>query len=53
MYKLYRDATGDYRWRYLKNGRIIADSGEGYRNKADCLRGIEIMRRSGDDSIDE
>jgi uncharacterized protein YegP (UPF0339 family) len=27
----------DYRWRlWADNGRIIANSGEGYRNKADC-----------------
>ena len=47
MYIVYKDATGNWRWRYkASNGNIIADSGEGYRNKADCLRGIEIMKGS-------
>jgi uncharacterized protein YegP (UPF0339 family) len=35
----------DYRWRLrADNGRIIADSGEGYRNKTDCQHGIELVR---------
>lgn len=35
----------DYRWRLISdNGRIIADSGEGYRNKSDCLHGIELVK---------
>lgn len=34
----YRDEGGEYRWRRLAdNGNIIADSGEGYVNKRDCL----------------
>lgn len=37
---------GNWRWHYVKNGRIIADSGESYKRKRDCLRGIEIMRGS-------
>lgn len=41
-------ATGvgsDYRWRLVAdNGRIIADSGEGYRNKADCQHGINLVK---------
>jgi hypothetical protein len=30
------------------NGRIIADSGEGYYNEADCDAGIAIVRGSRD-----
>lgn len=38
---------GDYRWRLVAdNGRIIADSGEGYRNKADCQRGIDLVKKT-------
>lgn len=40
-------ATGDYRWRLIAdNGRIIADSGEGYRNKADCQHGINLVKET-------
>lgn len=46
-YLIYKDRVGEYRWRYESaNGRTIADSGEGYKNKADCKRGIEIMQAS-------
>lgn len=32
----YIDAAGDHRWRAVaKNGRIVADSAEGYRNASD------------------
>lgn len=35
----------DYRWRLVAdNGRIIADSGEGYRNKTDCQHGINLVK---------
>lgn len=47
MYIVYKDRTGYWRWRYVAdNGRIIADSGEGYVNEADCLHGIAIMKAS-------
>lgn len=39
---LLAQVAGDWRWRLLgDNNRIIATSGEGYQNKADCLDGIE------------
>lgn len=35
--EIYRDARGEYRWRVrASNGRIVADSGEGYANLVDC-----------------
>lgn len=51
-YWVYRDAKREWRWSYYsRNGNIIADSGEGYVNKDDCLRGIEIMKASKDVEI--
>ena len=33
----YRDRRKKWRWRLLaRNGRIVADSGEGYTRKFDC-----------------
>lgn len=53
-YHLYQDRIGDWRWHYKSsNGRVIADSGEGYRNKSDCLRGIQIMQGSANHPIYE
>lgn len=35
----------DFRWRLrANNGQIIAESGEGYRNKVDCQHGIDLVR---------
>ena len=40
---VYRDHVGDWRWkRVAPNGRIIADSGEGYRRKGKCLKGLAL-----------
>jgi hypothetical protein len=30
---------GKWRWRFVKNGRIMADSGQGYSRRIDCLNG--------------
>lgn len=36
--EVYHDTKGEWRWRLkATNGKIIADSGEGYINKQDCL----------------
>ena len=44
-FKVYKDEAGEWRWRFIaSNGRIIADSGEGYINKTDCLHGIELVK---------
>ena len=44
-FQLYKDNKGEYRWRFVaKNGKIIADSGEGYKNKADCEHGINLVK---------
>lgn len=35
---------GDYRWRVrAANGRVIASSGEGYSNRAHCLRMVRQL----------
>lgn len=38
---LYRDKKKEWRWRLKSKGRIIADSGEGYRRRGVCLRMVE------------
>lgn len=53
-YRIYKDNAGEYRWRYVaNNGNIIADSAEGYNSKADCQRGIQIMKGSSNDPTDD
>ncbi len=44
---IYRDKRGEYRWRVkARNGRVLADSGEGYVNRIDAEHGL-IEARSG------
>jgi uncharacterized protein len=44
-FELYRDKNLKWRWRLVaKNGKIIADSGEGYHNKQDCRKMIRKIR---------
>ena len=46
-YNLYTDSAGYYRWRlYAANNRIIADSGEGYINRSDCVSAIDLVKAS-------
>jgi uncharacterized protein YegP (UPF0339 family) len=54
FYNVYKDAAGQWRWRlYAANAKIIADSGEGYFNKADCLSGIALVKASANAPIKE
>lgn len=46
-----RDSKGEYRWRFRAgNGKILADSGEGYVNKPDCLHAIQIIKNEAADA---
>ena len=46
-YFVRRDAANQWRWRlYAANYRIIAESGESYHNKGDCLAAIELVKGS-------
>ena len=48
-YWVFKDAAGEWRWNLrASNKQIIADSGEGYRNKQDCLHAIELVKTSKD-----
>jgi uncharacterized protein YegP (UPF0339 family) len=41
---LYTDKAGEYRWTLeAANGKTIADSGEGYRNKSDCQHAVGLV----------
>ena len=45
-FELYA-SLGQWRWRLKAvNGRIVADSGEGYFNKVDCLHAINLVKGS-------
>jgi uncharacterized protein YegP (UPF0339 family) len=42
---LYRDKNLEWRWRLMaSNGRVLADSGEGYKRKGGARKAAEIVR---------
>jgi len=46
---IYIDSRGEYRWKIeAANGRIIADSGEGYNNYDDCNHAISLVKKTTD-----
>ena len=45
MFVTYQDKTGAWRWRFVAaNGRIMADSGEGYCSEFNANRAIRRFR---------
>lgn len=48
QFQIYTDKAGEYRWRLLANNHeTIAQSSEGYANKADAKRGAQIIAEGG------
>lgn len=44
-FEIYQDAAGEWRWRLqAANNRIIANSGEGYTNKNDCIEIVTTIQ---------
>lgn len=40
-FEIYQDTSGDWRWRLrAANGRIVADSAEGYASKRNAKRAV-------------
>ena len=47
-FQIFQDARGEFRWHLRAgNNEIIATSGEGYKAKADCEHGIDLVKRDG------
>lgn len=46
VFHRYKDKAGEWRWHFkAANGKILADSGEGYNNLTDCDAAIAIIKR--------
>lgn len=46
-YRIFRDLNYQWRWRLVAaNGKILANCGEGYHNKSDCLHDIGLVKLS-------
>jgi len=46
-YYVYKDQRGEWRWYLMAaNNRKLADSGEGYQQKQNCLDAIALVKGS-------
>ena len=46
-FEMFKDSRGKWRWRLTTTtGKSIAASGEGYKNKKDCLSAIDLVRHA-------
>jgi uncharacterized protein YegP (UPF0339 family) len=53
-YEIYKDVQLLWRWRLkAANNKTIADSGESYQNKQDCLDAITLVKGSKDAPVTE
>jgi uncharacterized protein YegP (UPF0339 family) len=43
-FQIYRDESGDYRWRFRADNNEIVASGEGNRSKDDCEHAVRLLR---------
>lgn len=47
-FTVFKDAKGEWRWNLkAPNGKIIADSAEGYKRRRSALRGILLVINTG------
>jgi len=44
LFQYYKDKRGEWRWRLRANNNEIIASGEGYKNKKDCLHAVDLIR---------
>ena len=45
-FEIYKDAKDEFRWRLkAANGAIIGTGGQGYKAKADCEHGVELIMK--------
>ena len=53
-YYYFKDHKGERRW-HLKaaSGRVIADSGEGYKDENECLDDIDRVKASKDARVEQ
>jgi len=46
-FEVYKDKGGEFRWRLRSvNKQVIATSGQGYKEKRDCISGIESVKKN-------
>lgn len=54
QYVVFKDSAGRWRWHLLAaNNEMLADSGQGYINKSDCLKAIAFVKSSSNAPVQE
>ncbi len=43
-FEIYRDRSGEYRWRYCTDKNEVVASGEGYHFKNDCEHAVQLIK---------
>ena len=43
-FEIYRDESGEYRWRFRTDNNEIVATGEGYPCKDDCEHAIQLLK---------
>lgn len=51
-FEIYRDEHLQFRWKLTADsGKVVADSGEGYRTLDDCHQAIALIKSCGDSEV--
>ena len=43
-FEIYRDAGGEYRWRFRAANNLVVASGEGYGSRDDCVHAVGLIK---------
>ena len=43
-FEIYRDASGEYRWRFRADNNEVVASGEGYSSRDDCEQAVQLIK---------
>jgi len=54
IFEVYQDRSMEWRWRLVstRNGKILADSGEGYKSRANALRAARRLDKHFVDALE-
>ena len=45
VFEIFKDKASEFRWRLMAaNGAVIGTGGQGYKSKAACKHGIELIK---------
>jgi uncharacterized protein YegP (UPF0339 family) len=52
-FEVFQDRGMEFRWRLRQGDDILATAGQGYKEKASCVKGIEGVKKGLDDGKDK